>query len=106
MITWFTKRRTKSIPDAWQTFELGRVVCRWTHPDGKQRVYLIARHDGGFACGSEYYSDDEFEHCWVRQGSEGSFYGSEEIAAREIHGSFPWSRDVIREDRPDDLPVA
>ena len=106
MITWFTKRRTKGIPNTWQTFEIGRVACRWTHPNGKQRVYLIARHDEGFACGSEYYSDDEFEHCWIRQGSEGGFYGSEEIAAREIHGLFPWSREVIREERPDDLPVA
>jgi hypothetical protein len=100
MIKWFTNRRPKKIPDIWQIFEIGNVVCRWTHPDGKERVYMIARHDGGFACGSEDYSDDEFEHCWIRRGSEGSFYGSEEIAVREIHGSFPWARNVIREERP------
>jgi hypothetical protein len=106
MLKWFTKRLTPSIPDTWETFELGHVVCRWTHPDGKQRVYLIARHDGGFSCGSEYFSEEENEMCWIPQGSAGSVYGSEEIAVREIHGSFPWSRDVIREERSNDLPVA
>ena len=77
---------------------MGTVRCRWTHSDGKQRVYLIARHDGGFCYGSEHFSDDRSELCWIPEGAGGSIFGSEEIAVREIHADFPWSRDVKRED--------
>jgi hypothetical protein len=102
MFLWFKKqRKAESIPTTWSRFVMGAAVCRWTHPDGKQRIYMVARNDGGFECGSEYYSDDEHEHCWIPQGSGGSIYGSEEIAVKEIHSSFPWSRDVAREDRRD-----
>jgi hypothetical protein len=96
MLKWLTKQRTPRIPNTWATFEIGRVVCRWTHPDGKQRAYLVARNDGGFSCGSEYFSEDRQEMCWIQQDADG-VYGSEEIAVREIHGSFSWSRDVARE---------
>ena len=96
MFKWLSKK-PRPIPDAWATFEIGRVVCRWTHPNGKERVYLIARHDGDFSCGSEYFSDDRQEMCWIRRDA-GSVFGSEEIAVREIHGLFSWSRDVARED--------
>ena len=77
---------------------MGSVVCRWTSPDGKERVYLFARREGGFSSGSEYFSDAEFEHCWIPAGISGSIYGSEEIAVREIHAAIPWSREVKRED--------
>ena len=45
---------------------------------------------------SEFFSDEEFEHCWIPERAGGSFYDSEEIAVREIHADFPWSRDVTR----------
>ena len=46
---------------------------------------------------SEFFSDEGFEHCWIPERAGGSFYDSEEIAVREIHADFPWSRDVTRE---------
>lgn len=61
-------------------------------------MYLIARHDGGFSSYSQYFSDAEFEHRWIQEHAGGSFYDSEEIALREIHGDFPWSREVRREE--------
>ena len=76
---------------------MGTVRCRWTHSDGKRRVYLIARHDGAFSYGCEYFSDDRAEICWMPEGAGGSIFASEEIAVKEIHASFPWSRDVKRE---------
>ena len=97
MLKWLTKHKAPRIPDTWQTFEIGRVVCRWTRPDGKERVYLIARQDGDFSKGSEYFSEDEHEMCWVSLDADG-IYSSEAIAVREIHGAFSWSRDVKRED--------
>jgi len=80
---------------------MGAAVCRWTHADGKQRVYLIARNDGCFSCGSEHFSDDEFEKCWIPEGAGGSIFASEAIAVREIGFLFPWSRDVAREEPQD-----
>ena len=47
--------------DSWPRFTMGRAVCRWTDPDGKHRVYLIAREDGVFCYVSMYFSDAEFE---------------------------------------------
>ena len=90
--------KAKQDPNRWLRFVMGSAVCRWTSSDGKQRAYLIARSDGGFSCASEYFSDDEFERCWVTAGVDGSIFGSEEIAVREIHASYPWSRDSKRED--------
>jgi hypothetical protein len=91
--------RTKAKPDSnrWLRFVIGSPVCRWTSSDGKERVYLIARHDGSFSYGREYFSDEEFEHCWISVGAGGSIFASEEIALREIYALYPWSRDVTRE---------
>jgi hypothetical protein len=90
--------KAKPDPDRWLRIASGSAVSRWTSQDRKHRVYLIARHDGGFSCYSEFFSDEEFEHCWIQERAGGSFYDSEEIALREIHAAFPWSRDVTRED--------
>src|SRR5215469_6679466 len=98
MFKWFTKR-TKPIPNTWTSFTLGIARCVWTHPSGKERADLIARPDGSFCCGSEYFSEDPSEMCWVPLGAGGSIFGSEGIAVKEIHALFPWSRDVKCEDR-------
>ena len=90
--------KAKRDPNSWLKVVMGSPICRWTSSDGKHRVYLIARHDGGFMPFSQYFSDEEFEHCWIQEHAGGSFYDSEEIAVREIHAAFPWSRDVKRED--------
>jgi hypothetical protein len=93
--------KAKPDPNRWLRFVMGSAVCRWTSQDRKHRVYLTARNDGAFSCASEYFSDDEFEKCWVSAGVDGSIFGSEEIAVREIHASYPWSRDAAREERQD-----
>jgi len=99
----FSWRKTKpakmKVADSSPKFVDGKVaVCRWTHPEGKRRVYLIARKDGLFGRWSEFFSDAEFEMCWIQDDASGSFYDSEETAVSEIHSAYPWSRDVVRED--------
>jgi hypothetical protein len=105
MLKWLKKRKTpESIPTTWSRFIAGNSRYRWTHPDGRHRAYLIVRTDGLFTCGSEYYSDVDFEHCWIPEGVGGSLYDSEETATRELLLMFPWARDVQREERRDDRP--
>jgi hypothetical protein len=90
----------KEMPDTWPKYVTGRAICRWTHPDGKERIYLIARTDGWYSLGGMQFSDAEFERCWIPQGEGGSFFDCEETAVREIHAEWPWSRSVNRENRP------
>ena len=71
-----------------------RAVTVWIHPDGKRRVFLIARPDGLFGRWSEYFSEDQFEMCWVADDMGGSFYDSYSTAVREIHGSYPWTTSI------------
>ena len=95
----FTSRATaKPDPARWPRFVMGSPVCRWTSRDGKHRVYLIARQDRAFSSSSEYFSDDEFENCWVTAGVDGSIFASEDIALREIRAAYPWTKDAIREE--------
>jgi hypothetical protein len=94
-----SRTKAKLDPNRWLRFVIGSAVCRWTSSDGKQRVYLIGRSDGGFSCASEYFSDNEFERCWLSAGVDGSIFASEEIAVREIHAAYPWLRDARREER-------
>jgi hypothetical protein len=89
------------IPGSWPRFGAGVAKRRWTHPSGKERVYLISRHDGLFVYASEYFSDAEFEHCWIPEGVGKSFFDSEPTAVRELHVAYPWSRDVSPEGAPD-----
>ena len=42
----------------------------------------------------EFFSDDEYERCWLDDDRGSSFYDSEETAVHDIHGAFPWTRDV------------
>ena len=101
MLNWLrTRKAMREIPDTWPRYTMGKAVCRWTHPGGKQRVYLIARADGLFCYGSMFFSEAEFERCWIPEGTGGSFFDSEETAVREVHSAWPWSRTVPREDRP------
>ncbi len=101
MFKWLKSRKAgKGIPDTWPRYAMGRAICRWTHPGGKQRVYLIARQDGMFCFGSTFFSDAEFENCWIPEGTGGSFFDSRETAIREIHSGWAWSRTAPPEERP------
>jgi hypothetical protein len=103
-------RKKKSWPpersDDWPTFVDGRspIAC-WKHPDAKHRVFLVARPDGCFSKYAEFFSEDEFEMCWIQEDSGGSFFDSEETAIHEIHGQFPWSKDVEPERRNAEQPA-
>jgi hypothetical protein len=84
----------------WPAFVMGRrAILRWTHPDGKHRAYVIARDDDHFMKWSEFFSDDEFENCWIAEDMGGSFYNSEATAIREVHGAFPWTQELQPERR-------
>ena len=86
--------------NAWPRFMDGMTpIACWTHPDGDHRVFLVSRRDGTFTKYSEFFSHDKFENCWVPEDSGGSFFDSEDTAIREIHGQFPWSKDVEPEGR-------
>jgi hypothetical protein len=102
MNSWFRKKKAEVKPreqTAWPSFvNDNRAIARWTRPDGKARVYLVARSDGAFDMSTEIWSDDDYELCWIPEGTGGSFYDSEERAIREIHAAYAWSRDVQRED--------
>jgi hypothetical protein len=43
---------------------------------------------------SEYFSEDEFEMCWVADDMGGSFYDSQDTAVREIHSAYPWAASI------------
>jgi hypothetical protein len=73
---------------------------RWSHPDGQYRVYLVARSDGLFCLWTEFWSDAEYEHCWLSDRMSNSIYDSEETAIREIHARFPWTRKQEPERNP------
>ena len=94
------ERADRSSENDWPTFIHGNVaVCRWTHPDGQRRVYVISRGDGLFSRWSEHFSDHEDETNWISDDVGASVYDSEETAVREIHSVYPWSREVAREER-------
>jgi hypothetical protein len=102
-MSWFTKKHTPpKIPSIWPSFVDGKEpIRRWTHPDGKRRVFLIARRDGMFGRWSEYFSEEEFEMCWVPDDRGGSFYDSQDAAVSEIHSAYPWAA-AVRPEYPED----
>jgi hypothetical protein len=93
----------QQISDTWPIFSYGHVViARWTHPEGKHRVYLIERSDGLFSYSGERFLDDPTEMCWTPDNVHTGLYDSEQIAIREILATYPWSCNVPREERPVD----
>jgi hypothetical protein len=99
MIWPFKKKQDVQWPpersDAWPVFvDSMRATMCWMHPDRTRRVFLIERTDGTFSKWSEYFSDHEFEMCWIQEDAGGSFYDSEETAIREIHSTYLWTQDV------------
>ena len=56
-----------------------------------RRAIIFQRDDGTFGFFEEYFSDDEYEHCWIPQ-----FPASEcrcdslESVTREVYGRVPW----------------
>ena len=98
MFSWLKKGGSQPVPDKWPRFSDGKeAISRWTHPDGKQRVYLIFRPDGMFSRWSEHYSDSEFEHCWISDDRGGSFFDSKATARKEVLSTYPWAQTAQEE---------
>lgn len=81
--------------DAWPRYINGlEAIACWTNQEKTKRVFLIKKSDGTFSYDSQYFSDDEFEMCWILDGIGKSIYDSKEIAEKEIHGNFPWTKNI------------
>ena len=90
-----------SMIDDWPIFLHGHVaIARWTHPDGKHRVHLVARSDGLFSHSGEYFTDDPNEMCWTPDNVHTGLYASGQIALTEIEANYLWTRSVLLEERP------
>jgi len=96
---WFSRRKWDGkIPDAWPVFVDGRkLLARWIHPDGKSRVFLVARSDGLFSKCSERFSEEEFEWCWLPDERGGGLYDTAQTAEKNIRLEYPWVAQVKKE---------
>ncbi len=56
----------------------------------KQRVTVFQRDDETFGFLQEYFSEDEFEMCWVPIFTNWSYFDTEETALREVYGRVDW----------------
>jgi hypothetical protein len=98
MIWPFKKKPTRPWPpvrsDNWPRYVDGRVpIACWTHPSGDERVFLIRRREGTYTTDAEWFSNEEFEMCWIGSGSS-SIYDTEETARWELSAQYPWTNDV------------
>jgi len=67
------------------------VLQTLTDITGKRRVHIFKRENGTFGFEEEYWSDDEFERCWIPAGRQMfSICDSQEIALREARGRIGW----------------
>ena len=57
--------------------------------DEKQRVIIFQRPNGSYGFSESYFSEDEFEMCWIDQ-SHASFFDTYEIAQREVYSRVDW----------------
>jgi hypothetical protein len=58
-------------------------------PDRTERVHIFRRESGTFGYEEVYFSNDEYEMCWVPRGSL-SVFDSAETALREERGRVSW----------------
>ena len=99
-MSWLRRKWDGKIPEPWPSFSGGKVaLARWTHPEGKKRVYLIQRPDKRFSKWSEEFSEEEFEMCWLPLERGGSLYDSESTAEENIALEYPWTRTVAKENK-------
>ena len=101
----FKKNKEKIHPwppvrsDAWPKYvDRSRPILCWTNFDDDERVFLIERADGHFTSEYQYFSDHEFEMCWIASGST-SIYDSAEAVMREIGVKFPWTKNIVPQKR-------
>ena len=56
----------------------------------KQRVIIFQRQNSSFGFVEEYFSEHEFEMCWLPRSRNISFFDTLEIALREVYGRVDW----------------
>lgn len=65
------------------------VVQEIYNKDRSRRVFIYRREDGLFSYEPWYYSEDEYEMCWIGQRCSG-LYDSQETAIREAQANVDW----------------
>lgn len=83
----------------WPRFVNAVALGRWTHLDGKLRVFLLQRTDGSWSYSTEMWVEDEFAKCWTPGSEHGGLFGTDAIALTEIHAAFPWTSHIEMEKR-------
>jgi hypothetical protein len=76
-----------------------KVVAEIYSQDQKKRVRIFVRESGTYYYEQDYFSEDEYEMCWVplRQNPIGH-YESQDIAAREAQGNIDWLVTEAKQD--------
>jgi hypothetical protein len=59
------------------------------NPDRTRRVYIFRRSNGTFGFEEEYFSNDEYEMCWIPRSGL-SVFDSAETALREARDRLNW----------------
>ena len=70
--------------------DIDEVVQTIYDDDQKQRVVIFRRQNGNFGFVKEYFSQDEFEMCWMPRSRNISFFDTLEIALHEVYGRVDW----------------
>ncbi|WFB35102.1 hypothetical protein P3T73_13125 [Kiritimatiellota bacterium B12222] len=89
------------IPDpGWRDLSDGSVAFRrWLHPERLHVAYLIKKTNGSIITWTEYFSSDEFKHCWIQENPGGSFFDDDRLAEKELKGFLAWMKEVTAEER-------
>ena len=66
----------------------------WVKTDKAERVFVYKNNDGTWGHWGEYFSDHEAEMCWIQNDMGGHYYDTEETAIKEVHASYPWSKEI------------
>ena len=66
----------------------------WVKVDKTERVFIYINDNGTWGHWGEYFSDHDAEMCWIQDDMGGHYYDTEETAIKEVHASYPWSKDI------------
>ncbi|MES2980705.1 MAG: hypothetical protein V4727_00195 [Verrucomicrobiota bacterium] len=87
----FIRSRSSAV---WPSYANDLVAAQcWTHPNKKERLFLIVKPDGTYTTDYEQYSSDTYDNCWIPYGPS-SIYDSEATAIKEAIADHRWMADV------------
>lgn len=70
-------------------------IIRTIYDDArKRRVVIYQNENGQFSFAVEYFSEDEYEMCWLPISRNISFFCSLEVALREVYSRVEWLVDM------------